>query len=427
MTGTCSPARSRTERSLARIGRLDGQLRSCLLVRPSAVAEAELVDQARTAGPLAGWTLAVKDNMDVAGTVRTDGLGPPFRPPAATDCEPVRRLRAAGAVVVAKANLEELSFGATTQNPFWGSCRNPWDLSRIPGGSSGGSAVAVAAGLVDAALGTDTGGSLRNPASFCGISTLRPTHGLVPVTGVTPLSPSMDVVGPMARRVRDLGPLLAALTGTAPAAGPPLAGLPVGVPAEYFTDDLSPAVAAGYDAILELLRSQGARLRSVSFPQVADVPDAMAVLQNSAAARSLREYRDDPRVSAGILERIRLGARVTSSQQRLAGRVAASWRHAVQAAFEQVTILITPATPFTAPPAAGDNLVALSRRINRLTGCWSLLPVPVLGLPVAAAPGGLPVGVQLISATATDWRLLAVGEAIQAVSDWHDRLPALAA
>jgi aspartyl-tRNA(Asn)/glutamyl-tRNA(Gln) amidotransferase subunit A len=198
------------------------------------------------------------------------------------------------------------------------------------------------------------------------------------------------------------------------------------VPAEFFTDDLAPEVAAGFDALLGLLRRHGARLRSVSFPRITDVPEAMAVLQNSEAAASLRDYWDDPRVSAGIAERIRLGRSVTSGQRRLAVRVADSWRQAVAAALEEVSVLITPATPFAAPAVNAGNLVALSRRINRLTGCWSLVRVPVLGLPVAPAPDGLPVGAQLIGATGSDWPLLAVGEAIQAVSDWHDRVPALA-
>ena len=185
------------------------------------------------------------------------------------------------------------------------------------------------------------------------------------MAGVTPLSPTMDVVGPMARSVSELRPLLAALTGTYPElAVPSLAGLTVGVPAAYFLDELSADVATGLEAILELLRRQGARLRSVSFPGIANVPDAMAVLQNSEAAQTLRDYWEDPRISEGVLERMRLGRRATSREQRLATRVADSWRQSVGAAFEQVTIIATPATPFTAPLIADDNLVALSRAVS---------------------------------------------------------------
>lgn len=427
----------RTRRSLARIDARDGALRSCLLVRREALAEAASVDPA---APLAGWTIAVKDNTDVAGTVTTDGLAPPHPAPAAADATAVRRLRAAGAVIVAKANLEQLSFGATTQNQAWGSCRNPWDRDRIPGGSSGGSAVAVAAGLVDAALGTDTGGSLRNPASFCGVSALRPTHGLVPVAGITPLSPSMDVAGPLARRVADLRALMAVL---APGAGasaerPPLAGpadgagaaaaasldgLVVGVPEAWFLDELEPGVARSFDALLELLHAHGARLQSLALPGVADVPEAMAALQNSEAARSLRPWWDDARLEDGIRDRLELGRAVDDRQLARAERVAAAWRRTVDAAFQQVAVIATPATPFTAPLIAADDLVALSRRINRCTGVWPLLGVPALSLPLALSPQRLPVGGQLVGARGDDDRLLAIGAAIQAVSDWHLQTP----
>jgi aspartyl-tRNA(Asn)/glutamyl-tRNA(Gln) amidotransferase subunit A len=417
-------ALARTQRSLKRIEALDGQLRSCVVVRYDAAAEAARVDASRRGGALAGWTVAVKDNIDVAGTVRSDGVGPPHPPPAAADSVAVGRLRAAGAVVVAKTNLEQLSFGATTQNPTWGRCRNPWDRSRIPGGSSGGSAVAVAASLVDASLGTDTGGSLRNPASFCGVCALRPTHGLVPMTGVTPLSPSMDVIGPIARRVVDLRRLLTVLVDvTDEAVAQSLPGLAVGVPSAYFLDELDQNVARGFDALLALFCGCGARLSPVRLARVADVPDAMATLQNAEAARSLRAYWDDPRLSDGVRERLDLGRAVTDQQYELASRIADAWRRTVREAFETVSVIVTPATPFVAPRIGADNLIVLSRQINRFTGCWSLARTPALGLPLPLSSDGLPVGGQLVAPELADWRLLAIGEAIQSVSDWHERLP----
>ena len=385
----------------------DGALRSIISLCPQT--------EARD-GPLSGWAIAVKDNMDVAGTIRTDGLGPPHPAPAAGDGVAVARLRAAGAAIVAKTNLEQLSFGATTQNPTWGACLNPWDHQRIPGGSSGGSAVAVAARLVDAALGTDTGGSLRNPAAFCGVSALRPTHGLVPMTGITPLSPSLDVVGPMARRVADLSSLLDALAGGA-REQVQLDGLAVGVPDAYFCDDLDADVARGFDALLGLLRAAGARLRSVSVAGVEDVPDAQSVLLNAEAAVSLRAYWDDSRLSDGIRERLELGRRAGDLTH--ASRTAKAWRQTVARAFATVDMIITPATPFVAPLRADDNLVRLSRRINRTTGVWSLIGGPALVLPLSRH--GLPVGGQVVGPPGADRRLLAIGEAIQAISDWHER------
>jgi len=414
-----------TRKSLEAIDRLNGDLRACTTVREVALSEAALIDLAVRRGPIAGWTLAVKDNMDVAGTIRSDGLAPPHHPPAAHDSEPVRRLRAAGAVVVAKTNLEELSFGATTQNATWGSCRNPWDRSRVPGGSSGGSAVAVAAGMVDAALGTDTGGSLRNPASFCGLSALRPSHGLVPMEGVTALSPSLDVVGPMARSVVKLGAVLSALTDTArsaEAAGP-IRGLAVGVPATFFVDDLEPDVARGYEGLLALLTCRGAHLRKVALPDLEAVTDAVATLLNAEAARTLRGYWSDHRLSAGVQERLLLGRRTPRAMEDAARRVATTWWKTVSDAFLEVELIVTPATPFVAPLVDEGDLVAVSRRINRFTGVWSLLGVPALALPVEPATNDLPVGAQLVSAPGSDRRLLALGAAIQAVSDWHDRTP----
>ncbi len=417
-------ALARSRRDLARIHDLDGPLRSCILVRQEAEDEAAAVDRELSRAPLAGWTIGVKDNCDVAGTVRSDGLGPPHPPAATADAVAVARLRAAGAVVLAKTNLEQLSFGATTQNPTWGACRNPWDLERIPGGSSGGSAVAVAAGLVAAALGTDTGGSLRNPASFCGVSTLRPTHGLVPVAGVTPLSPSMDVVGPIARRVADLRRLLAVLAARPAEARPvSLSHVSIGVPREYFLDELEAGVAGGFDALLDLLRSCGVRLVAVSLPGSAEVPEAMSKLQNSEAAGSLRAYWEDPRLEDGIRERLDLGRAVGDRERELAARTTGAWRRAVGRAFERVEAIVTPATPFVAPPAAAGNLVQLSRRINRTTGCWSVTGGPALVLPLPRSAQGLPVGGQLVGPAGSDWRLLALGEAIQSASDWHLATP----
>jgi aspartyl-tRNA(Asn)/glutamyl-tRNA(Gln) amidotransferase subunit A len=419
-------ALERVRASLDRISTRDDALASCLLVLPdSALAEAATVDAAGARGPLAGRTFAVKDNTDVAGTVTTDGLPPPHRARAAVDAVCVRRLRAAGAVLVAKANLEELSFGATTQNATFGACRNPWDSERIPGGSSGGSAVAVAAGLVNVALGTDTGGSLRNPAAFCGVSALRPTYGLVPTAGVTPLSPSMDVVGPIARSVDELADTMRVL---APDAGPlpiagGLAGLVVGVPEAFFLDDLEPGVARGFDAMLDALRTGGARLVPLSLRGVCDVPESMATLQNSEAARSLRAYWDDERVSEGIRARLTLGRTRTTTQIEAARRTAQRWRATIDNAFSSVRVIATPATPFVAPPADVDDLVALSRRINRCTGVWPITGAPALALPLPPDDAGLPVGGQLVAPAGSDMRLLAIGAAVQAATDWHTRTP----
>jgi aspartyl-tRNA(Asn)/glutamyl-tRNA(Gln) amidotransferase subunit A len=194
-----------------------------------------------------------------------------------------------------------------------------------------------------------------------------------------------------------------------------LAELRVGVPGGYFLDQLDRDVSNGFEALLALLRDAGAQLSAVSLPGVEDVPDAQSLLLNAEAAVSLRPWWDDPRISPGIRERIELGRRAGDLTH--ARRIADAWRATVAAAFETVDVIVTPATPFVAPSRADENLVALSRRINRFTGVWSLTGGPALVLPLART--GLPVGGQLIGPRGADQRLLAIGEAIQAVSDWH--------
>lgn len=393
------------------IHRLDDHLRACILVREDATTEP---------GPLRGWTIAVKDNMDVAGTVRTNGLPPPHAPAAERDAEPVRRLRAAGAAIVAKTNLEELSFGATTQNAWWGRCRNPWDPSRLPGGSSGGSAVAVAAGMVDAALGTDTGGSVRNPAAFCGVSALRPSMGWIPTEGVTPLSPRFDAVGPMARRVHELRDLLAVLARRRPRALRRLETLRVGVPEAFFYDDLHPAVAAGCQAAIDEL---GAAVRPVALRGAAGTPDALAVLLNAEAAAIHADRIEDERVDPQVRDRLALGARATNGERAAARRDADRWERAVAAAFEAVDLLLVPTTPMPAPAIDATHMVAVSRRINHLNAAWSLARLPALALPCGSDGDGLPVSAQVVGPPGGDWTLLDVGAAIQERTDWHERRP----
>ncbi|MBO9523687.1 MAG: amidase [Nocardioidaceae bacterium] len=406
----------------ARVRALDAELR----------AFTQLLDDAprqeAATGPLATWPVAVKDNIDVAGTPRTDGLRGPHQV-AAADAEVVRRLRAAGARIVAKANLEELSFAATTQNPTYGACRNPWDTDRIPGGSSGGSAVAVAAGLVRLAIGTDTGGSLRNPAAFCGVTTIRPSHGLVPTLGVTPLSPSMDVVGPIARSAEDVLAALEVLAGwpVIPEAAADLSALRVGVPEEYFLDDLEPAVARGFEDMLDVLRDAGAAVRPVrGLRAVHRVHAAMAALQNSEAVRHLYPFWEDPRVSEGIRGRIDAGRAVTVREAERALAVAQRWRADVGTTLAEVDLVAVPATPFVAPRADAGDLTETSRRINRLTGCWSLTGLPVVSLPVTPSDSGLPVGVQLVGAAGRDRAVLGAAVGLQAMTDWHTARPPVA-
>ncbi len=415
------------EESLAAIDALDGDLRACIHVR-RAEALAEERELGPSAGPLRGWTIGVKDNMDVAGTVRTDGLRPPHHPAATADSEAVRRLRAAGAVIVAKTNVEELSFGATTQNEWWGRCRNPWDRERIPGGSSGGSAVAVAAGFTTAALGTDTGGSLRNPAALCGVSALRTTHGLIPFDGVTSLSPDFDVVGPIARTAAELAVVLDALVpGEPPAGQATLAGARIGIPDEFFYDDLHPDVAAGAEAVIAELTAAGARVQPVHLDGAAAAREALGVLLNAQAADLHPQWLEDDRVAAMIRDRIALGRDTSERERGAAAAVATSWRATVGRSLGEVDALMAPTTPMPAPLIDDEHMVAVSKRINRLNAPWSLAGLPAVTIPAPIGGVGLPVGVQFVGQPLADRRLLEVTQELQQVTDWHARRPPVAA
>jgi aspartyl-tRNA(Asn)/glutamyl-tRNA(Gln) amidotransferase subunit A len=425
---TATDPRTGVRCSLEAIGELDDRLRACIVVRGEAAwQEACALVERQPSGPLYGWTVAVKDNMDVAGTIRSDGLRPAHGPAAARDSEAVRRLRVAGAVVVAKTNLEELSFGATTQNAWWGKCRNPWDPDRLPGGSSGGSAVAVAAGMVDAALGSDTGGSIRNPAAFCGISALRPSIGWVPTAGVTPLSPDLDVVGPMARSVEQLRVLLSVLAQRAapPQQPEPLRVLRIGIPESFFYDELHPLVGVGCERLLAVLEEGGSRLRRLSLSGAEETPEALSLLLNAQAAELHGALLSDERLDPQVRDRLLLGRAATAQQRRAARGVAARWQREIGEAFEGVDLLLVPTTPMPAPPIDGTHLVGVSRQINRLNCAWSLARLPALAIPCAADT--LPVGAQLVGPHGSDWKLLEAGAAVQRLTDWHERRPPLLA
>jgi aspartyl-tRNA(Asn)/glutamyl-tRNA(Gln) amidotransferase subunit A len=413
----------RVLRSREAIERLDPLLNACISTRfDAAWAEAEELERGAVRGPMHGWTVVVKDNMDVAGTVRTDGLRPPHPAPAARDAAGVGRLRDAGAIVLAKANLEELSFGATTQNAYWGRCRNPWDTARVPGGSSGGCAVAVAVGMADIALGTDTGGSVRNPAALCGVTALRPSAGAVPCGGVTPLSPSYDTVGPFARNAEQLRVAMEVLSGRALSTAPgDLRCLRVGVPSAFFFDGLDADVAQGCDELLAMLAAAGAQVRRVELPGASEARAAGSVLMTAEAAELNRSLRDDSRIDAQVRDRLSLGAGASANEHAAARAVALRWTADVLHALEQVDVLMSPAVPLVAPTIDGTHLDDMSRRISRCSIPWSLARVPALALPLHARD--LPVGAQLVGAPGRDALLVGVAEAIQACTDWHLREP----
>jgi aspartyl-tRNA(Asn)/glutamyl-tRNA(Gln) amidotransferase subunit A len=450
---------------LERIERLDPELNSFITVTGDAAlaaaarAEAEL-RAGQDRGPLHGIPIALKDLVDTAGVRTTAGMKIHTERVPARDATVATRLKEAGAVFLGKLNMHEGAYGVSTINPHYGATRNPWDTARIPGGSSGGSGAAVAAGLCLGALGSDTGGSIRIPASLCGIAGLKPTYGRVSRDGVFPLSWSLDHVGPMARRAADCGVMLAAMAeGRSPIqerdalswvvgrgwvrdAGLPLdrwaagdlEGLRVGLPEEYFFEELDPEVERAVRAAVAALAERGASVRAVDVPYARHTrimyQSIIAAEAYSIHERELRTRADD--YGADVLARLRWGECLLASHYLSAQRARRVFRDGVLALFESFDVLVTPTTPVPALPidalreGGPDAFAASARTLTRNTGPFNLSRTPALSLPCGLTGGGLPIGLQLVARPGAEVTLLAVGHAYEEATGWHTRVPELA-
>jgi aspartyl-tRNA(Asn)/glutamyl-tRNA(Gln) amidotransferase subunit A len=423
---------------LARIERLNPRLNAFLSVFHERARDTARRAGRRTAGrpapgPLHGVPVSVKDLIltteapTTAGS-RIHGAGLV----ADRDAAVVGRLRRAGAVLLGKTNLHEVALGVTTVNEHFGPARNPWDTTRIAGGSSGGSAVAVAAGLGPLSVGTDTRGSIRIPAACCGITGLKPTRGLVPLDGVLPLSPSLDHAGPMARSAADCALMLSAMTRQGDRWRRALRrtprGLRVGV-SEYHLRDLDGAVSSAIERALAELEALGCRLREVRIPELDPGQAASVTISASEAIEihdaHLREHPD--RYGPLVRERLR-GAYVWTALQYLQGqRVRDTVTAAFGRVFAEVDVLAGAVIPSTAPgiEEAQDagGVARLVDAFTRLNSPQNLAGVPALAMPCGFARDRLPVGMQLISARGRDDVVLGLGAALQRATDWHRPRP----
>ncbi|MEO9322178.1 amidase [Nocardioides sp. C4-1] len=376
-------------------------------------------------GPLDGVTVGVKDNIEVAGVRSTCASAFLADHVAEHDAPVVRRLREAGGQVVATLNLAEFAVGVTSQNSAAGGPRNPWDPRRVPAGSSGGSGAAVAAGLVDLALGTDSGGSVRLPASACGITGLRPTADLVDTTGVYPVSADFDTVGPMARTVELVERAFHVLTDLP--RRPRARTSVVGVPTRFVTDDVDPAVRAAVEAMVEVLRTLGYDVRPVDVPQAEKAQAHVYTLLYSDLADVHRErLRTDPGLfQPATLERIRVGLGIDADDRRRAMSARSDFRAGLRGVFEEVEVVVTPTMPVDVPFVdERHGVLEQSTRLGQLSYPWSLHSGPTLAVPVGFHPGsGMPIGAQLTAAHADEAALFAIGRAYQDATDWHLRRP----
>ncbi len=408
-------------------------------------AEAEIIG-GNWRGPLHGIPLSVKDIFAVAGVPNTAGSKIFADRVAGSDCEVVRRLKAAGAVIFGKNHLHEFAYGVTSNNPHYGPARNPWDPDRVPGGSSGGSGVAVAAGIGYGSMGSDTGGSIRIPASLCGVSGLKPTYGRVSRSGVFPLAWSLDHCGPLARSVADLAIILEAIAGFDPAdpgsANVPgenyrtaltgdIRGVRVGVGANFFFDEVSAGVEKAVRAAVETLAGLGAEIREVALPfieyagaaaTVIIMAEAAAVHQQLIAVRAA-DYGPDVRA------RLEFGLTVPAAVYLHAQRARRLILGQVLDALQDVEVLVTPATPVTAP-RIGQARVEINGRdydvrstLTRFSSPFNLVGFPALVIPCGFDGQGLPVGLQVVGRPFDEKTILRVGDAYQRATDWHRRRP----
>ncbi|CAN5875840.1 Asp-tRNA(Asn)/Glu-tRNA(Gln) amidotransferase subunit GatA [soil metagenome] len=384
--------------------------------------------------PLAGVPVVVKDNIAVRDMPMTCGSAVWDAAPPRRDAALVRRLRRAGAVVVGKANLDEFGMGATTETSAFGASRNPLDLARTPGGSSGGSAAAVAAGEVLLAVGTDTGGSIREPAAQCGIVGVKPSHGSISLQGVVPFAPSLDQAGPMARTVVDAAMLHQAMTGPRGGRGLveaalegavnlDLRGHRVGVIAEMSGAANAPGVRRRLATFLELMAGCGAELVEVSLPATAAALEVYYLISSYESLATLAGYADHSLLGAEARRRLLVGERVAADSR--GHTLAATWevadglRASVDATWAGCTLLASPTLPVTAPLLGNgiDDPLATPR-----TDCWTVLAnltgIAALSLPAGECPDtGLPVGVQLMAPHGADARLYRVAAAAEAARD----------
>jgi len=385
----------------------------------------------------------------VRGLVRGNG-SPAFAddPPATADATVVARLKEAGAVLLGTTHMHELAFGPTGVNAALGTPRNPWAADRIPGGSSSGSGAAVAARLVPAALGTDTGGSIRVPSSFCGVTGLKPTYGRVSRAGVAPLASTLDHVGPLTRSVEDVALVLGAIAGHDPAdpasarlpvpdypalLDRPLRGLRLGVPRTFALELIEPAVAAVFETALAAFRSAGAAATDVVLPSLVHAGAALGATILGEAERELGSLLGPRRTRAGLELRVYLAlATMVETRPYLAAqRLRTRLYEEARAAFAHVDLLALPVTPLVAPRPEeflvrlGDQELDAAQAITRLTAPFNLVGLPALALPCGFTPAGLPVGLQLVGPAFAEDRVLAAGHAYQRATHWHDRRPPL--
>jgi aspartyl-tRNA(Asn)/glutamyl-tRNA(Gln) amidotransferase subunit A len=450
-TGDLSPVEL-TESYLARIDKLNPELIAYVEVTADrARADARLLaDEAARGerrGPLHGVTVGLKDLIDTAGIPTCAGTAAYHGRVPDRDAAVARRLREAGTVLLGKTATHELAFGVTTSNAkSYGTTRNPWNTDHIPGGSSGGSGAAIAARLAGATIGTDTGGSIRIPASFCGCVGFKPTYGVVSRVGISPLSWFLDHAGPITRTVRDAALVLDAISGydpddeaTIPGAGGvteaastlgrDITGWRIGIPRSTAWGRLHPGVRAAAEAALVELERLGAELLEVSLPSDEDITaPAFALVSAECRAAHPAIWPARHEEFGPDLQQLLAIPALDGDTTIAVLRAVAGFRQELRRVFTTVDLLVSPTTPITAPPVGADNLEMDGTEIAVIgAAIANTIPYNLAHLPAVSVPcgftDGLPVGLQLAGAPFDDTRVLQAAHAYEQATAWHRATP----
>ena len=463
--------RDLTEYALGRIDAVDGEVSAFLRTeREAALARADEVqkqiDEGQAASPLAGVPYGLKDNICSKGletTCASKILGG-FRPPY--DATIVKKLNNAGMIMVGKTNMDEFAMGSTTETSYYKTTKNPWDLQRVPGGSSGGSAAAVAAREVPFTIGSDTGGSIRQPAAYCGVTGLKPTYGAVSRFGLIAYGSSLDQIGPIAPSARDCAAVFDAISGydemdstSMPLEIQALAnieggvkGMTIGIPKSYFGDGLSAEVRSKIEDAIKVLESEGANVEEFEFSMLDYAVPAYYIIASAEASSNLSRFdgvkygfrsenaeglRDvylktrTEGFGSEVKKRIMLGAFALSSgyydaYYNKALQVKALIKQAFDSAFEKYDMILGPVAPTTAPKIGESLKDPLAMYLSDIyTVSVNLAGLPGLSLPCGFDGEGMPVGMQLLGKAFDDAKLLRAGALYQDVTDFHKQMPSM--
>jgi aspartyl-tRNA(Asn)/glutamyl-tRNA(Gln) amidotransferase subunit A len=441
------------EAALARAELLNPQLNAFITIvaghaREQARRAEREIARGRYRGPLHGIPITLKDNIITRG-IRTTVGSKFFSPPhSAEEATVARRLAQAGTILIGKTNLHEFAYGTTTQNPYFGPARNPWDLGRVPGGSSGGSATALAAGIGFASIGSDTGGSIRIPSALCGTVGLKPTFGRVSCFGIVPLSRSLDHAGPLARTVVDAAIVLRAIAGYDPrdsftprkpvpdyskALRGKSRGIRLGWPRDFFFEQVDGEIRSAVEAAAEVFQRLGAKIKEIDLPHLADSVEpstniALAEARHFHESQGFfparaSEYGEDVR------QRLEQGGSVRAVDYLAALDQREQTTRDFDLALQKVDALLAPTVAISAP-RLGETIVTIGGReetvrsaLIRLNRPANFTGHPAISLPCGFTKAGLPIGLQLIGRKWDESRLLQVAHAYEQATDWHTRHP----